>query len=134
MEDKVVVKKMKEFVRFCIVGVIATAIHYGLYMLLIYIIHIPAEWWTNLAYTIGYVVSWGCNLWLTAHFTFKESVSMQRGIGFAVSHGVNYLLHILFLNVFLWLGVSDKWAPIPVYCLVVPINFILVRTVFKKLK
>lgn len=125
---------MKEFVRFCIVGIIATAMHYGLYMLLINIVHIPAEWWTNLAYTIGYVVSWCCNLWLTANFTFKESISMKRGIGFAVSHGVNYLLHVLFLNGFLWLGVSDKWAPIPVYCLVVPINFILVRTLFKKLK
>jgi hypothetical protein len=45
---------------------------------------------------------------------------------------VNYLLHMLFLNLFLWIGVAEQWAPIPVYCLVVPINFLLVRTVFKR--
>ena len=121
-------QRFREFVRFGIVGVLATIIHYGVYLLLNRWIEV------NIAYTIGYVVSLCCNLWLTAHFTFKTSVTSKRTVGFAVSHGVNYLLHILFLNLFLWIGVTEKWAPLPVYCIVFPINFLLVRTVFKKIK
>jgi putative flippase GtrA len=127
-------EKIGEFVRFCLVGVAATAIHYGIYLAIIRCFHIEEDLWTNVAYTIGYVLSWFVNLYLTAHFTFREKVTVKRGVGFAVSHGVNYALHILFLNLFLYLGVPQQWAPIPVYCIVVPINFILVRTVFKKLK
>lgn len=126
--------KLREFIRFCIVGFVATGLHYGIYLLLIKCIDLSGELWTNIAYSIGYVLSWCCNLWLTAHFTFKTQVSVRRGIGFAVSHGVNYVLHLVFLNLFLWLGIPDTWAPIPVFCCVVPINFILVRTVFKRLK
>ena len=61
-------------------------------------------------------------------------MSVKKGIGFSLSNLVNYGLHILFLNLFLWMGVPDKWAPLPVYCIVVPINFLLVRFVFKKVK
>lgn len=124
----------REFIRFCIVGVVATGIHYGIYLALIYGIHLENEIWTNAAYTLGYVISFCCNMWLTAHFTFKEKLNVKRGAGFAISHAINYGLHMGFLNLFLWFGVPDQWAPIPVYCLVVPINFILVRTVFKKIK
>ena len=121
-------QKTVEFLRFCVVGVIATIIHYGLYLLL--------DRWiaVNVAYTIGYAVSLCCNLWFTSRFTFKEKATAMRIGGFLASHGVNYLLHMVFLNMFLWLGIPEQWAPLPVYCIVVPINFILVRTAFKKLK
>lgn len=126
--------KTHEFIRFCVVGVIATALHYGLYLLLIHVLSIDSHLWTNAAYTIGYIVSWFCNLWLTAHFTFKTEVTAKRGIGFAISHAINYGLHIVFLNLFLYIGFTEQWAPIPTYCCVIPINFILVRIVFKHIK
>lgn len=126
--------KTKEFVRFCITGVICTVIHYGIYLLLVGVLNSKTNWWTNAAYTIGYVVGFLCNLLLSAHFTFRERVTVTRGIGFAVSNVVNHGLHLLFFNVFLWFGLSRQIAPIPTYCLVVPINFLLVRFVFKKLK
>ena len=116
----------REFLRFCIVGLVATGIHYGVYLFLIRWLN------TNLAYSIAYIISLSCNLLLTASFTFKANVTVKRTAGFVASHGVNYLLHIAFLNLFLFLGVAEKWAPIPVFCLVFPINFILVRTVFKR--
>ena len=126
-------QKLREFIRFAIVGVLATGIHYGIYLLLLWLYDIKQDETTyaDIAYTIGYVLSFLCNLWLTAHFTFREKLTIKRGGGFALSHIINYLLHIALLSLFLWLGVPNKWAPIPVYCLVIPINFILVRTVFK---
>ena len=124
--------KLHEFIRFALVGVLATGIHYGIYLLLLWIFSISQDenLYTSIAYSIGYVIAWFCNFYLSAHFTFKSSTSVKRGIGFALSHLVNYLLHLLFLNIFLWLGMSDKWAPIPVFCIVIPINFLLVRYVF----
>lgn len=124
--------KFGEFIRFAMVGVLATAIHYGLYLFLLWACRINAAetLYTNIAYSVGYIVSWGCNFYLSAHFTFRSHTSVKRGIGFALSHGVNYLLHLLFLNLFLWVGLSEAIAPIPVFCIVIPINFILVRLVF----
>lgn len=124
--------KLKEFIRFAIVGTFATGIHYGIYLLLLWIFGIEQEETTSadVAYSIGYLISFLCNLWLTAHFTFREKLNVKRSGGFALSHIVNYLLHIAFLTFFLWAGVPNKWAPIPVFCLVIPINFLLVRFVF----
>lgn len=126
--------KWKEFLRFCIVGVTATAIHYGIYLALIHLLPGKNGWWTNAAYSLGYLAGFVFNFILSARFTFKEEMTVKNGIGFSVTNLINYGLHILFLNLVLWLGISEKWAPIPVYCIVVPINFLLVRFVFKKIK
>jgi len=115
----------KEFFRFAIVGVVATGIHYGVYYLLEQVINV------NVAYTIGYIVSWFVNLYLTSRFTFKSQLSFKKGVGFAFSHLVNYLLHMLFLNTFLVIGLSAEIAPLFVFAIVIPINFLLVRFVFK---
>ena len=124
--------KIQQFIRFAIVGALATAIHYGLYLLIVWANDIGEDetLYTNIAYSIGYVVAWCANFYLSAHFTFQSNTSLKRGIGFALSHGVNYVLHLIFLNLFLWIGLSETIAPIPVFCIVIPINFILVRYVF----
>lgn len=125
--------KLKEFIRFCLVGGLATILHYGIYLLLIKVITFDVVWWTNLAYTFGYVISWFVNLYLTAHFTFKKDVTFKRSVGFAFSHFVNYLLHMLLLNLYLKWGISKEFAPIFVYLVAVPVNFLLVRFVFKRI-
>lgn len=116
-----------ELVRFGIVGVTATMIHYGVYWLLMHWLYV------TIAYSIGYVVSFICNFMLTSFFTFRKRATLKKGLGFGVAHGVNYLLHVLFLHFFLWLGVSKSMAPIPVFVIVIPINFLLVRLVFKRM-
>lgn len=113
--------------RFVIVGVIATALHYAIYWVLMRWMNV------NIAYTIGYALSFVCNFFLTSYFTFKSKATVKRGLGFGTAHLVNYFLQMLFLNLFIWLGVKAEWAPIPVYMIVIPINFLLVRFVFKKI-
>lgn len=116
-----------EFIRFGIVGVIATVVHYGIYYVLLNIVN------PNVAFTIGYLVSFIINFWLTAKFTFRTEATTKRGIGFALSHLVNYGLQMLVLNVCLKLGVLASLAPVPVYLICIPVNFLLVRFVFKKI-
>lgn len=120
--------KYKEFIRFGIVGVLATAIHYGLYLFLNIIM---ISW---LAYSIGYGISFLCNFYLSSIFTFKSKASIKKGIGFGISHGINYILHLVLLSLFLKLGIKEELAPIPVFAIAIPINFLLVRFVFKSEK
>lgn len=116
---------LREAIRFCIVGVLATIVHYGIYLLLKGVINV------SVAYTIGYVISFIGNFVLTNVYTFMTQATAKKGIGFVICHVINYLLHIGLLNVFIWLGVPSSLAPIPVYCIVVPVNFLLVRKVVK---
>lgn len=116
---------LREAIRFCIVGVLATIVHYGIYLLLKGVINV------SVAYTIGYVISFIGNFVLTNVYTFKTQATAKKGIGFVICHVINYLLHIGLLNVFIWMGVPSSLAPIPVYCIVVPVNFLLVSKVVK---
>ena len=116
-----------EIVRFGIVGVVATALHYGIYWLLNDLMNV------NVAYTLGYFISFVVNYLLSARFTFRRKKSVKNGLGFGVAHVFNYLLQICLLNLFIWLGVSKSLAPVPVYCIAISTNFLIVRFVFRKL-
>lgn len=113
-----------EVVRFGIVGTVSTALHYGIYWVLQHWIEV------NISYTIGYALSFLVNYWLSAHFTFHKTTSVKNGFGFGGAHLVNYCLHIVLLNLFLWIGLSNEVAPLAVYAIAIPVNFILVRLVF----
>jgi hypothetical protein len=85
----------------------------------------------NVAYTIGYAVSFVCNFFLTSYFTFRSKATVGKGVGFGLAHLTNYLLQMVLLNLFVYLGVSQALAPVPVYLIAIPVNFLLVRFVFK---
>ena len=116
---------INEFIRFGIVGGLCTVLHYGIYSLLQLYINV------NIAYTLGYVLSFMANFYLTSYFTFGTTPSWKKLIGMGGAHAVNYALHILLLNLFLRIGISQEWAPIPVFAIAIPVNFLLVRFVFK---
>ena len=117
-----------QFVRFCIVGVVAFVCHYGCYYLLQRIIDV------NVAYTAGYCISMICNFFMTSYFTFRKRPSLSKALGFAMSHGLNYVLHIVLFNIFLHIGISRELSPILVLSIAVPVNFLLLRYVFTRLK
>jgi len=119
-------EKLGEVLRFGVVGVLATLIQYAVYWVLIH--------WLNpsLSMTIGYIISFAFNFLASTRYTFRVKANARRGAGFALSHGVNWLLQMLTLNLFLWLDVSKQWAPIPMFCICVPVNFLLVRFFLKR--
>lgn len=113
-----------EALRFVLVGVFATALTYAIYLILQ---PLGANW----AYTIGYMVSFVANFYLSAYYTFREKPSWKRFTGMIGAHVVNYVLQMGLLNAFLWLGVPKVFAPVPTLCIAVPVNFLLVRFIFK---
>ncbi len=113
--------KAFEFIKFGMVGSVALIIHYLTYYLLL-------RWMNyNVSFTVGYIVSLIVNFLLTISFTFRVNASMKRGAGFVFSHICNYLMQIILLNVFLSINLSQTFAPVPVYMISVPLNFIMVR-------
>lgn len=86
-----------------LVGIFATALHYGIYLLLRCAIQI------DVAYTIGYVLSFLANFYLTARFTFRTAPSWRRLVGMGGAHGVNYVLHMVLLNLFCGLACHRLW-------------------------
>lgn len=120
-------QSLREVVRFGITGVVSTLVTYGVYYILLK--------WLNptISFTIAYLVAMVVNYLLTTLFTFKVNANTKNALGFIVSNGINYGLCTLLLNAFIWLGVSKQLAPIPMYAISIPVNFLIVRFVMKKM-
>ena len=130
-------QQIGEVLRFVIVGVAATLLQYGIYSVLILLIRsdasaAQAQLFSTAAMTVGYAISFVFNFVASTRYTFKVKANARRGAGFALSHAVNYLLQIATLNLFLWLGMSRQLAPVPMFGICVPINFLLVRFFLKR--
>ena len=119
-------QSLGEAVRFGVVGVAATALHYGLYYVLLSFVN------PTVAFTIGYAISFVCNYVLSSRYTFRVSMSVQRFTSFALSHLVNYFVGLALLHLFLWIGLPPEIAPLPAFVIAVPINFLLVRFALKR--
>jgi putative flippase GtrA len=117
---------IKEIFRFGIVGVLATSIQYIVY------ISLYKRLGTNIAYTIGYLVSLCGNFILSNYFTFKTKPSKDGGLKFILAHGFNYILQMFLLNLVIYINVSEKIAPFIVYSISIPINYLLVRKALNK--
>ena len=120
--------KRYQFIRYCTVGSLAAGIHYGVYFVLqeYELVNL------NIAYTIGYATSFICNFFMTSYFTFRSNPSLKKALGFGGSHLVNYLIHMGLFNLFLSLDVNQEIAPL--FVVAVPVNFVMLRFVFKHKK
>ena len=121
-------QSLREVVRFGITGVVSTLVTYGVYYILLK--------WLNptISFTIAYILAMVVNYLMTTLFTFKVNANTKNALGFIVSNGINYALCTVLLNMFIWLGVSKQLAPIPMYAISIPVNFLIVRFVMKKYK
>lgn len=111
--------------RFVVVGALATVIHYGIYLALL------GRMADGVAYTAGYVISFVFNYLLSSRYTFRSRTSVRNGVGFCAAHTVNYLIHISLFHLWIWIGVPEWLVPVPVYAIAIPVNFLLVRLVFR---
>lgn len=120
-------KNVCEFIRFVIVGIIATLIHY-----IIYFMFQTINVQYNISYTIGYFSSFIFNFFASNFFTFKSKPNLSKGIKFFIAHGFNYTLQIFLLNLYIFIGINQNIAPLFVFVISIPINFIFVRFALKK--
>lgn len=114
------------FIRFAAVGATASLIQYGVYLLLVHWGFGP-----RLSYPMAFPVSLTCNFFLSSYFTFHVRPSWHRAAKFLTAHLVNLGNEFLLLNLFLWLGASEYFAPLFVFAVAFPINFLMVRFALK---
>lgn len=119
--------KIGQFCRFILVGGIATILHYIIYLGL-QTIGIKL----NVAYSIGYALSFVFNYIASNYFTFKATPSAKSGVRFIGAHICNYLLQMGLLNIYIYIGIPQSIAPIGVFMIAIPVNFILVKIAFRE--
>lgn len=114
-----------EVFRFGITGGVSTIVNYAFYYMLLL--------WLSptVSFTMAYLVAMGVNYFMSTSFTFRVKANKKNAVGFVVSNAINYILCALFLNLFIWVGISKQLAPIPMYMICIPINFLIVRFVMK---
>ncbi len=118
--------RMTEVIRFGIVGTISTLTLYGIYWLCLFLCS------PSIAYTVAYVCAFVVNYLLTTSFTFKVKKSFKNGLGFIGSNVINYIVSIMLLNIFLWVGVNNKFAPVPTLLLATISNYFIVKFVMRQ--
>lgn len=128
---KTTVKKEKKYkgevFRFTVTGALVTLILYAVYLPLSYILDDTP----GVAYSIGFAISFITNFVLSNYYTFRTKPTFDRAILFCIMQFINYMLQILCFKFFIWIGVSNVWAPVPVWIFIFPINFLLMRVALK---
>ena len=119
-------ERVRQFVRFGVVGILSSAAHYAIYYLLLFVLK------ATISYVIGYAVSFVGNYFFTNCYTFRTRPSWKHFIGFAGSHAINLGLHVSLFSLFLWLGVHELIIPIFVMGICVIVQFTILRWVFTK--
>lgn len=114
--------RRSEMIRFCLVGGVATALQYGIYIVFVSAVGVPAVPSTLISYAISFVF----NFLLSTFFTFHTHPTAKKGIGFTVSHLVNMGLQTGLVAIFKGITGPDL-ALLPAICISVPVNYLLVR-------
>lgn len=117
--------KISEIVRFGLVGALCTGIQYGLYVVFLRAVGVPAVVSTIISYAISFVV----NFILSSVFTFHSDANAKKGIAFTLSHLINMGMQTGMVAIFKGI-VGPTLALLPALAICVPLNYILVRYAF----
>lgn len=120
--------RLSEILRFCIVGGLATAIQYGIYVVFVDAVHVKAVPSTLISYSISFVF----NYILSALFTFHKRPNKRNMIGFVCSHAINMGMQTGMVAIFKGI-VGATLALLPALAICIPLNYLMVRFAFVKL-
>ena len=120
--------KLGEFLRFCIVGVISTALDAAIF----YLVRLFASY--QVALVLGYCLSLIVNYLLTIYWTFKKKPTTGNLVGVIAAHMFNLFvvrmsLMWIFVNV---ADIPDRIAYIPTLLISMVTNFLVVRFAVNK--
>ena len=129
--------KYRSVVRFVLVGALGTGLQYGIYYLLLIVFQ--RQWpdagvLTSVAFTAGYVIEMIYNYFLTSLYTFRVKPSLKNAGGFLFGRAINYVIQLLFLNMLIWLHMSEEWAGIAAIALAGVINYFVLLPFYKDKK
>lgn len=117
--------KLKEFIKFGIVGTLCTGIDAGIF----YITNTIVNYQISLI--TGYLVSYIVNYFLTVKWTFNKRITPGNAIGVLISHLINlFAVRMLLMHLFVnYLFLNPNLAYIPMLIISIITNFIIIRYV-----
>ena len=121
-------------VRFVCVGAFGTRLQYGVYYLFLELFHrtlSDSQTMTSLAFSLGFVVEMVVNYFLTNYFTFHTRPNWKNVGGFVFGRALNYVVQLAFLNVFIWLALSEEISGILAIILAGIINYFVLVPFFR---
>lgn len=118
-----------EIVRFALTGGFCTVLQYGIYVVFLHAVHVPAVVCTIISYAISFVA----NFILSSLFTFRSQPNTKKGLAFTASHLINMGLQTGLVAIFKGI-IGPTLALLPALAICVPVNYILVRYAFKSKK
>lgn len=121
---------MREFIRFCLVGISNTLINYGIFAILLRYLHVPYLWAGSMGFLAGAI--WG--FFLNRYFTFQSSAQTKRGLPIYLAINLFSLLINLAMQ---WLAVdflaiAEIWSQLCGIVVTTFTNFILVKLLIFK--
>ncbi|WP_297133132.1 GtrA family protein [Terrisporobacter sp.] len=123
--------KIKEFLRYTVVGCINTLIYYISYLVFMNIFNFSYK----ISFAAGYVISIIFSYFLNTYFTYKEKPSLKKFLIFPLTYIPNFIIQyigmILLVDHF---NMNRKLAPIITAIVSTPITFFVMRYVIKKKK
>lgn len=106
-------------------GGIATVLQYAIYVVFVNCVHVRAVPSTMISYGISFIA----NFFLSSYFTFHSHPNAKKGAGFMLSHAVNMGMQTGIVAIFKGIT-GPTLALLPALAICIPVNYILVRTVF----
>ncbi len=114
--------RISEIIRFGMVGGFATVLQYGIYVIFVDAVGVPAVVSTIISYAISFIF----NFFLSNYFTFKTKPNALKGLGFTLSHLINMGMQVGLVAIFKSL-VGNTLALLPAMAICIPVNYLLVR-------
>jgi len=118
--------RVSEIIRFGLVGGIATVIQYAIYVVFVDVAGVKAVPSTMISYALSFII----NYFLSSYFTFHSKPTARNGVGFTMSHLVNMGLQTGLVAIFKGI-VGASLALLPALAICIPVNYLMVRFVFK---
>lgn len=131
-------ERPRQIVRFTVVGVSGTLIQYGLYYaclrLMEWLLGAPlSEVLVTAAFTVGFCLEMITNYILSNYYIFGTRPNIANAGGFLAARGFNYLVQIAFLQLFLFVHMSQENAGIVAIVVAGVINYFVMHFVFNRL-
>lgn len=123
--------KIKEFLRYTVVGCINTLIYYISYLVFMNIFNFSYR----ISFVAGYVISIIFSYFLNTYFTYKEKPSLKKFLIFPLTYIPNFIIQYIGMMLLVdRFNMNRKLAPIITAIVSTPITFFVMRYVIKKKK
>lgn len=123
--------KIKEFLRYTVVGCINTLIYYISYLVFMNIFNFSYR----ISFVAGYVISIIFSYFLNTYFTYKEKPSLKKFLIFPLTYIPNFIIQYIGMMLLVdHFNMNRKLAPIITAIVSTPITFFVMRYVIKKKK